>query len=82
VIGNRSGQALSATVSQDKLVGLSRGPAVTAALNAARELRTLPEAANSAYQIRLLTIPGLLTESFWLKSLGDKPDLIVPFATA
>jgi hypothetical protein len=83
VIGNRSGQALSATVdASNKLVGLSRGPAVTAALNAARELKTLPEAADSDYEIRLLTIPGLLTEAFWLKSLEGKPDLIVPFSTA
>jgi len=50
LIGNRSGQALSATVNRkNKLVGLSRGPAVSAALSAARELRTLPEAAEDDY---------------------------------
>ena len=82
IIGNRLGQALSATVdSNDKLVGLSRGPAVTAGLRVARELKTLPEAADGKYEIRLLTIPGLLTEAFWLKSLDGKPDLIVPFST-
>jgi hypothetical protein len=83
LIGNRNGQALAANIDADnKLVDLFRGPAVTAALNAARELKTLPEAADGKYQIRLLTIPGLLTEAFWLKSQDSKPDLIVPFSTA
>ena len=82
-IGDGSGQALSATVdSKNKLVGLSRGPAVSSSLSVASELRTLPEAAEDDYEIRLLTIPGLLTEAFWLKSLDNKPDLIVPFSTA
>ncbi len=84
VIGDGSGQALSATVdSKNKLVGLSRGPAVSSSLNVASELRTLPEAAEDDYEIRLLTIPGLLTEAFWLKSKDNKKsDLIVPFFTA
>jgi len=83
LIGTRSGQALYATVdSANKMTGLSRGTKVNTLLQAAGEIKTLPEAADADYDLILLTIPGLLTESFWLKSGDGKSDLIVPFFTS
>ena len=51
--------------SEGKVTGLSRGPEATVAVRAAQELRTLPEAAENAYEPWVLTVPGLLTECFW-----------------
>jgi hypothetical protein len=82
LIAIRSGDALYATIdSQGKMTGLSRGPEATVAFRAAQEIRTLPEASDKDYEPWVLTIPGLLTECFWLKSpAGD--DVIIPFFTS
>jgi hypothetical protein len=83
LIGIRSGDALYATIdSQGKMTGLSRGPEATVAFRAAQEIRTLPEAADIDYEPWVLTIPGLLTECFWLKSPGGGNDVVVPFFTS
>jgi hypothetical protein len=83
LIGISSGDALYATIdSQGKMTGLSRGPEVTAVFRAAQDLRTLPEAADNDYEPWVLTIPGLLTECFWLKSPGGDKDVVVPFLTS
>jgi hypothetical protein len=84
LIGMRSGNALYATIdSKGKMTGLSRGPEATVAFRAAQEIITLPEAAKKDYHLWVLTIPGLLTECFWLKSTDKKvPDLVVPFFTS
>ena len=58
LIGTRAGQALYATVdSANRMTGLSRGTKVSTILQAAVELRTLPEAADGEYELRVLTIP-------------------------
>jgi hypothetical protein len=86
LIGIRSGDALYATVNwENKMTGLSRGPEATVAFQAAQELRTLPEAAekDKDYDPWVLTIPGLLTECFWLElKRGEGGDLVVPFFTS
>jgi hypothetical protein len=69
-----------------KIIGLSRGPEAALAVQAARELRSLPEIADLDYELRVLTLPGLLTEAFWLWRAGNAPPepaggYIVPFFT-
>ena len=83
--GGRSGSALAAEVlaagpdGQPKLTGLSRGPGATRSLHAAQDVRKLPEA--EGRELRVLAIPGLLTEAFWLKAIPGKSknDFVVPF---
>jgi hypothetical protein len=66
-----------------KITGLSRGPEAALAIQAARELRSLPEIAEFEYELRVLTLPGLLTETFWLWRAASEPPggYIVPFFT-
>jgi len=85
LIGFSSRDALFATFDpQLKVTGLSRGPKATVAVEAARELRSLPATSDGEYRVRVLTIPGLLTEAFWLtrESGGDPNNFIVPFFTS
>jgi hypothetical protein len=87
--GAGSDSALSAMVGQcnesevPKLTGLSRGPKVTAAVHAAGIVRNLPEAKGGEFELLVLTIPGLLLETFWLKTPpnGAETDCFVPFVT-
>jgi hypothetical protein len=85
----RSGPPLFVTVTRQdgdppQITGLSRGPQAAIYVKAAQDVRKLPEVTEHDYELRILAIPGLLTECFWLKWLPENPDrdLIVPFATA
>jgi hypothetical protein len=46
-------------------------------------LENLPDLHGRSYDPRLLRIPGLYIEAFWLKPLspGDETDLVVPYHT-
>jgi hypothetical protein len=85
----RSGQALSAEIKgggdgAPRMTGLSRGPRVSLALQAAIEVRKLPDVQRNDYELRVLAIPSLLTEAFWLRWASIQArgnDLFVPFYT-
>jgi len=88
--GAGSDEALSAMVGQcsdgevPKLAGLSRGPKVTSALHAARAVKHLAEVEQGKHDLLILTIPGILTEAFWLRTQNTPPegaptDWFVPF---
>jgi hypothetical protein len=63
-----------------KLTGVFYGERVSAALVASQDLVHLPDVATNDYELRLLAIPGLNLEVFWLvaQSAGAV-DLIIPF---
>jgi hypothetical protein len=88
LMGFGSANGLYATVTsrdgdQAEFSGLSRGPKAALTLAANQNVRQLPQATEN-YELRLLSIPGLLTEAFWLKWVSDEPDkdVILPFSTA
>jgi hypothetical protein len=56
------------------------GERVVQALSASDKLGKLPQVAAADYQARLLAIPGLNLEAFWLvPRKAGSADLIVPF---
>jgi hypothetical protein len=67
------------------LASVSRGPGIDKALYAARTILskagTLPQVAAADYESRLLSVPGLLTDTFWLKSFSSAGDLVIPYDT-
>lgn len=67
-----------------EFAGLSRGTQAARFVQASEDVAKLPQVADRDYEMRILALPGLLTECFWLKSIPENPgqDLIVPFATA
>ena len=73
--------------STPQVTSLSYGASAWTALKAAEALENLPDFSGPAasYEPRLLRIPGLLTEAFWLKSLsqsaGREADWVVPYRT-
>jgi hypothetical protein len=94
LIAAGSGKGLYATVTRHdhepaEFIGLSRGAQAAVAVQADQDLRKLPAAQAEKYNLCVLTIPGLLTEAFWLKWVAPdgtesdpSKDLIVPFVTA
>lgn len=67
-----------------KIMAALNGPEVAVVLLSAEKLNHLKEVSgnpNSHYELRVLRIPALSVEAFWLKSLTGKPedDLIVPY---
>ena len=64
------------------LTGLSHGPEIGDHLRAARLVESLLEVQTNDYELRVLLIPGLLMEAFWLKARGNWPDLVVLFRKA
>jgi hypothetical protein len=84
--GDASGLAVAGVVKSNAnrplLIGLSHGSAVGAHLDASDWVKTLPEVQANDYELRVLLIPGLLLETFWLKSTGNLPDLVVLFRKA
>jgi hypothetical protein len=63
-----------------KLTGVFFGLRVSDALMATQPLSSLPEVANNDYELRVLAVPGLNLEAFWLAAQNaGSPDLIVPF---
>lgn len=66
--------------------GASRttGPAADAALEAYRKVQKLKEIEASAYEPRILRIPALRIEAFWLNAsgkVGHDKDWVVPYHT-
>jgi hypothetical protein len=57
-----------------KVTGMRYGPQVRAALEATQTLEKLAQADGNPWQLRLLRIPGLLAEAFWL----TLPDHLTP----
>jgi hypothetical protein len=63
-----------------KLAGVFYGERVYRALTLSTELETFAQAAKEEYELRLLAVPGLNLEVFWLASqTAGSPDLVVPF---
>jgi hypothetical protein len=63
-----------------KLSGVFYGDRVYQALVQSMELETFAQAAKEEYELRLLAVPGLNLEAFWLVSqTAGSPDLVVPF---
>ncbi|HKE28447.1 MAG TPA: hypothetical protein VKB88_39125 [Bryobacteraceae bacterium] len=66
-----------------RLTAAYYGDRVWQALQASDTLGNLPQVANANYELRVLTVPGLSLEAFWLvdqSSAGN--DLVVPFPAA
>jgi hypothetical protein len=66
-----------------KLTGVFYGQRVSDAIVASAYLQNLPEVGSNDYELRVLTVPGLNMEAFWLvaQSVGSV-DLVVPFPRA
>jgi hypothetical protein len=70
-----------------RVIRLSYGPVVRKALAAQRDdVRKVPDIDTTRYEPRLLRVPGLLAEMFWLKSLSQpRPDQdsgwVIPYHT-
>jgi len=63
-----------------RMTSLTRGPVASAALEATRQVETLPRVQRNKYELRRLRISALSIGAFWLKSLEKgKPDLAVPY---
>jgi hypothetical protein len=65
-----------------KVIAAMQGPEVADVLASAEQLNRLSQVSdpNYQYELRVLRIPGLCIEAFWLKSLSaEREDLIVPY---
>jgi len=62
-----------------KMTGVWRGMQIQKLAQAIDELEALPEVRAQDYELRILGIPGLHIEAFWLKPEAGGPDLVVPF---
>ena len=82
-----SGQAMAAVdVSESALqppvvTRLAEGNAVTDMATARKSLENLSQIQTSDYELRLLRIPGLRIDAFWLKSLAGMGDWVVVYRT-
>jgi hypothetical protein len=66
-----------------KLTGVFYGQRVADAIAASAYLQNLPEVGSNDYELRVLAIPGLNMEAFWLVAQSAASvDLIVPFPRA
>ena len=59
--------------------GVSFGRQAAGVLLAAQQITNLPGVPEGAYQARMLSVPGLLTEAFWLKATSTGSDLAVAY---
>jgi hypothetical protein len=87
--GNASSGQLLARVVQIppaqtwKLTGVFYGQRVSDAIAASSYLQKLSEVGSNDYELRVLTVPGLNLEAFWLVAQSaTSVDLIVPFPRA
>jgi hypothetical protein len=66
-----------------KVLAVTRGPVAAEVLTSTEQLNELSEVRdnpNNEYDLRVLRIPALGTEVFWLKSLStERDDLVVPY---
>lgn len=62
--------------------GLAYGRQLTTAIRASGEVETRPEIAQGNYELRLLRIPGLLVDAYWLhwaNDIGSDRDFVLPY---
>jgi len=75
-------QAVAANLDDEppKMTALTRGDEIASAIRAAQRVRELSPAKDPQYEyeLRVLKIPGLLIEVFWLKAQNGE-DLVVPY---
>jgi hypothetical protein len=68
-----------------KVTSTSQGPRIDEALRAAQlaisDWQRRPELEQGNFQLRILSIPSLVTEAFWLKSEGGGSDFVIPYHT-
>ena len=61
--------------------GVSRGPRTAKALRAALQAESWPGVPDGKYELRVLRIPGILTDAYWLRSTSPANDLVIPYDT-
>jgi hypothetical protein len=61
-----------------RLTGFSNAPEIEIFLDLISQLGRVPETQNGAFELRVLRIPWLHMEAFWLHS--DKDDFVVPYS--
>jgi len=61
--------------------GLSYGPLTAKAVWAAQQIANVPGIPDAVYEVRFLRIPGILTNSLWLRATAPATDWIVPYDT-
>lgn len=78
-------QAVAANLTQvgdgaPQMTALTRGPEIASAIRAAQRVHEFPPAKDPKYEyeLRVLKIPGVLLEVFWLKATNGN-DLVVPY---
>jgi hypothetical protein len=86
--GHGPGESVLGRMVQDpsskawKLAGAFFGERVWEAYVASQGLGSLPEVAKNDYELRVLAVPGLNLEAFWLVAqTAGSVDLIIPFPT-
>jgi hypothetical protein len=82
-----TGQSYTADVTQSTgsapvMASLSYGPAIEKTLDASRLILTLDSLPASNFTLRVLAIPGIQLEAYWLVSSASAgTDLVVPYLT-
>ena len=81
--GLRQAVAANVTETDDQppqMTALTRGPEIASAIRAAQRIRDFPQIKDPPceYELRVLKIPGILLEVFWLKAKTGG-DLVVPY---
>ena len=61
--------------------GVAYGPKIAQAWTAAQNIGSVPGIPDGTYEVRFLTIPGILTDSLWLKVTSGGSDWVVPYDT-
>ncbi len=84
--GDRLGPAVACDVTErqdglPKMTAVFQDPLIASAIRATHEVETLPEVRAKDYELRVLRIPGLLIEAFWLISRTGDTDLLIPVLT-
>jgi hypothetical protein len=85
-IAGSKGQGVAAQVpagqqAEAKPTGYRRGPKVDKTIRAMREIESQLGDDEAGYEVRILTIPGLVVEAFWIKSPEGAQDAIVPYVS-
>lgn len=66
-----------------QMTGVSRDPKLVRTIKLMKEIDEYPEVKGSdVYELRLLRIPSILVEAFWLWHKGGGEDFIAPFTSA
>ncbi len=72
--GEATGEVVAGDVSETSpatVTGLITGDAAKKALEAAQAASRVPQAQSTPHELRLLRIPGALTQGFWLKPVNN-----------